>query len=191
MFQYAFLYTTAKPNNRSAADVAARYKALWHTFANLTIQRGTPPETAKKWREGGYGTYIRKIERLPASIHMKTLLGNSPGGQNEMLGLANAFTGGDMDILVNHTNACFVAVSEDLPKLRVTHPIFDIKDPLPAKFTIIVSDTKLALDKIKVNKATGPERITPWALKEFPHLLAAPVTAIFNSSLREGVLPKL
>ena len=53
-----------------------------------------------------------------------------------------------------------------------------------------MSDTKLALDKIKVTKATGPARIPPWALKECSHLLAAPVTAIFNSSLREGVLPK-
>ena len=62
---------------------------------------------------------------------MKTLLGNSPGGQNEMLGLANAFTGGDMDTLVNRMNACFVSISEDLPKLLATHPIFDIKKPLP------------------------------------------------------------
>ena len=37
----------------------------------------------------------------------------------------------------------------------------------------------------------GPDRIPPWALKECSHLLAAPVTAIFNSSLREGVLPQL
>ena len=49
----------------------------------------------------------------------------------------------------------------------------------------------MALDNIKVNKATGPDRIPPWALKACSHLLAAPVTAIFNSSLREGILPKL
>ena len=73
--------------------------------------------------------------------HMKTLLGNSHGGQNEMLGLANAFTGRNMDTL-NRMNACFVSISEDLPRLRATHPIFDIKEPLPAKFTINVSDTK-------------------------------------------------
>ena len=82
-----------------------------------------------------------------------------------MLGLANAFTGGYMDTLVNPMNACFVAISADLPKLRATHPIFDIKEPLPAKFTISVSDTKLALDKIKVNKATGPERIPPMGVE--------------------------
>ena len=60
---------------------------------------------------------------------MKTQLGNSPGGQNEMLGLANAFTGGDMDTLVNRMNECFVSISEDLPKLRAIHTIFDIKEP--------------------------------------------------------------
>ena len=122
---------------------------------------------------------------------MKTLLGNSPGGQNEMLRLANAFTGGDMDTLVNHMSECFVSISEDLPRLRATHPIFDIKEPLPTKFTISVSATKLALDSIKVNKATGSVGIPPWALKECSHLLAAPVAAIFNSFLREGVLPRL
>ena len=49
---------------------------------------------------------------------MKTLLGISPGRQNEMLGLANAFTGGDMDTLDNRMNACFVSISEYLPRLR-------------------------------------------------------------------------
>ena len=44
-------------------------------------------------------------------------MGNSPGGQNEIMCLANAFTGGDMDILVNRINACFLSISEDLPRL--------------------------------------------------------------------------
>ena len=50
---------------------------------------------------------------------------------------------------------------------------------------------RLHSKKIKVNKAIGPDNIPPWVLKDFSHLLAAPVAAIFNSSLREGVLPKL
>ena len=147
---------------------------------------------APKLRRQFYQSKIASIEATSSREwwkHMKTLLGNSPGGQNEMLGLANAFTGVDMDTLVNRMNACFVSISENLPKLRATHPIFDIKEPLPVKFTISVSDTKLALDKNKVNKTTG--RIPPWALTDCSHLLATPVTALFNSSLREGVLPKL
>ena len=76
------------------------------------------------------------------------------GGKKEMLGLVNTFTGRNMDSLVNLLNAWFVSVNEDLPRLRPTHPIFDIKESLPAKLTISVSDTELALDNIKVNKAT-------------------------------------
>ena len=80
-------------------------------------------------------------------------------------------------------NACFVLISEDWPRLRATYPIFDIIEPLPAKFTISMSDTKLALDS---NNSKAP-----WVLKECSHLLVTLVTAIFNSSLREGVLPTL
>ena len=42
-----------------------------------------------------------------------------------------------------------------------------------------------------MNKATGPDRIPPWALKVCSHLLSSPATAIFNISLRESVLPTL
>ena len=96
---------------------------------------------------------------------MKTLLGNSHGGGNEMLGLANAFTGGDMDTRVNRMKTCFVSISEDLPILRATHPIFDNKEPLPAKFTINVSDIKLAIDNIKMNKVTVLDRIPPMGVE--------------------------
>ena len=96
-----------------------------------------------------------------------------------------------MDSLVNSMNGFFVSVCEDLPRLQSSHPIFGADDPLPAEFIISVSDTEVTLKKVKVNKATGPDNIPPWVLKDFSHLLAAPVTAIFNSSLREGVLSKL
>ena len=66
--------------------------------------------------------------------------------------------------------------------------IFDISEPLPSEFTISVSDTESALQKVKLNKATGPDNIPPWVLKDFFHQLTAPITAIFNSSLREGIV---
>ena len=84
-----------------------------------------------------------------------------------------------------------MSVCEDLPRLQSSRPIFDADEPLPAEFIISVIDTEVALEKVKVNKATGPDNIPPWVLKDCSHLLAAPVTAIFNSSLREGALPKL
>ena len=42
-----------------------------------------------------------------------------------------------------------------------------------------------------MNKATGPGRIPPCALTECSHLLAATVIAVFNCSLKKGILPTL
>ena len=53
--------------------------------------------------------------------------------------------------------------------------------------TVLV--TLLALQRVKTNKATGPDNIPAWVLKGHAIILAAPLTAIFNSSLREGVIP--
>ena len=54
-----------------------------------------------------------------------------------------------------------------------------------------VNVTEAALANVKTNKATGPDKIPPWIVRYFAQQLAGPVTSIFNSSLREGVLPKL
>ena len=47
-----------------------------------------------------------------------------------------------------------------------------------------------ALRKVKVNKATGPDDIPAWILRDLDEL-AAPLASIYNSSLREGVIPDL
>ena len=115
---------------------------------------------------------------------MKNLMGASSSNTNEMQGLANKCTGGDMTQLVNSINDFFVSVSADLPRLDPTHRVFDIEEPLPAEFTIEAASTQRALQKVKCRKATGPDNIPPWMVNNYAHLLAAPVTAIFNSSLR-------
>ena len=52
-----------------------------------------------------------------------------------------------------------------------------------------VDVTLLALQRVKTNLSTGPDDIPTWVLKDHANILAAPLTAIFNSSLREGVIP--
>ena len=123
--------------------------------------------------------------------HMKRLMGTSCNGNSEMQGLVSKHTEGDMCSLVNSKNELFVSVSEDLPRLQASHSIFDVRDPLPVQYTISVNVTEAALANVKTNKATGPDKIPPWIVREFAQQLAGPVTSIFNSSLREGVLPKL
>ena len=41
---------------------------------------------------------------------------------------------------------------------------------------------KASLSKVNPRKATGPDEIPGWILKEHSNLLAPPITAIFNSS---------
>ena len=150
--------------------------------------------TAPKLRQRFYQSKIATLEETSSKDwwkHMKNLMGAPSGNTNEMQGLANKCTEGDMTQLVNSMNDFFVSVSADLPRLDPTHRVFDIEEPLPAQFTIEAASTQRALQNVKCRKATGPDNIPPWMVKNYAHLLAAPVTAIFNSSLREGKLPDL
>ncbi len=140
--------------------------------------------------------YQSKIASLEQSSyrdwwkHMKSLMGLLRSN-TELIGLANRHTDGDLMALANRINEFFVSVSEDMPRLTSSHPIFDLSDPLPHDFIISVSDTETALNKVKVNKATGPDNVPAWILRDFAVLLAGPLSSIFNCSLREGVLPDL
>ena len=90
--------------------------------------------------------------------------------------LANKYSNGDMDSLVSPMKRLFVSVWADLQRLQSSHPIFDANEPLSAEFVISVTDTEVALQKVKVDNATSPDNIPPWVLKDFTHILAAPVT---------------
>ena len=52
-----------------------------------------------------------------------------------------------------------------------------------------VCTTFKALESVKANKATGPDNIPAWVLRNYANVLAPPLTTIFNNSLSEGVLP--
>ena len=69
--------------------------------------------------------------------------------------------------------------------------VFDVQDDIPAKYVISVMTTENALQQIKVNKAVGPDNVPAWVLRDNASTLAAPLTALFNTSLRDGVIPAL
>ena len=62
---------------------------------------------------------------------------------------------------------------------------------LPDQYVIPVMKTFEARFNVKVRKATGPDNIPALLklLKNHAGVLAPPLTAIFNNSLREGVVP--
>ena len=99
--------------------------------------------------------HTSKVPGIDLQSPCFSLRGASSSNTNEMQGLANKCTGGDMTQLVNSMNDFFVSVSADLPRLDPTHRIFDIEEPLPAEFTIEAASTQSALQKVKCRKATG------------------------------------
>ena len=62
---------------------------------------------------------------------------------------------------------------------------------VPSKYVIPDEKVEKQLRKLDTGKAPGPDSIPSWVLKEFSVLLAGPVAAIYNSSLREGLVPRI
>ena len=106
--------------------------------------------------------------------NMKKIMGLNVNSNSCIEQLANKTTNGDCTELANKMNDFFLSVSEHLPRLDKHHDIFTVNEELPDAYTISV---------------THPDNIPAWVLKDHAIILAAPLTAIFNSSLREGVIP--
>ena len=68
-------------------------------------------------------------------------------------------------------------------------PTFEGIGELPDQYVINVETTREALLRVKVNKASGPDGVPAWLIRNHAHILAAPLTAIFNNSLRTGIVP--
>ena len=82
-----------------------------------------------------------------------------------------------------------VLVSEHLRRLNVDNELCAVEGGLPDECIISIQTTFTALSNIMPNKATGPDNTPAWVLKDHADLLAPPLTAICNCSLREGKLP--
>ena len=97
-----------------------------------------------------------------------------------MQSLANATCDGSIELLANRLNEFLVSVSSNLPRLTNDHPAFTYGE-IPADYIINVPVTEMALQRIKVNKSTGPENIPGWLLRDNATVLARPLTALLNS----------
>ncbi len=109
----------------------------------------------------------------------------------EMRGLANNLCEGNIEALANRLKEFLVSVSSIVPRLTDDLAVFDVQDDIPAEYVISVMTTENALQQMKVNKAVGPDNVPAWVLRDNASTLAAPLTALFDTSLRDGVIPAL
>ena len=121
---------------------------------------------------------------------MKSIMGYTSNNDVVMQGLANSQCEGNIEALANRLNEFLVSVSNNLPRLTDDLAVFDVQDEIPAEYVSVMM-TENALQQIKVNKAVGPDNVPAWVLRDNASTLAAPLTALFNTSLRDGVIPAL
>ena len=88
----------------------------------------------------------------------------------------------------NALNEFYTSVTADIPPLDVNLlPSFlPSNDSVPAVECYQVCKK---LQSVHPFKAPGPDNISPRILKEYAHMLAEPITIIFNISLASGVVP--
>ena len=95
----------------------------------------------------------------------------------------NKTTDGNLELLASKMNDFFISVTEHLPRLDRNNEAFDVEGQLPDEYVIDLTTTLRALRKVKANKATGPDNVPAWILKNHANILAGPLTAIVKAIL--------
>ena len=103
--------------------------------------------------------------------------------------MADQLCGGDTLGLANNISMAFKEVTSDLqPLLPATvSPDHDVPD----EFMISVTECEQKLSKLCVYKAMMPDSIPKSILKDFSYIIASPIAAIYNSSVRQSYVPPL
>lgn len=124
--------------------------------------------------------------------NIKKLTGQA--SQCTLTGLANNVCNGDMSTLVNGINNHLQSVSADLvPLLFNANIVYDTDSDSGYLDSYIIEpcEVERRLSSIDIHKSSGPDNIPNWFLRDFSVWLAEPLSAIFNASVRTGVVPTL
>ena len=100
--------------------------------------------------------------------------------------IAEEQCGVDMNVLVNDMNTFFQSVSAHLtPIVNSVQQELENSDHL----IILLMEVELKLMSTNIKKATCPDDLPNWILRDCSCTIAPPICAIFNQSLRDCKLP--
>ena len=166
-------------------------KAEYHRLRNVVNR------LSRKLRERFYKKKVDGLRKSNAANwwrQTKQLTGQAT--QQNLTGLANELSDGNVQTLANQINISLINVSADLTKLTATTaPHCDVNEELApsGECTYIITAEMVfkKLEQINIRKAHGPDSLPNWFLRDFAFALCEPLAWIFNSSIREGVVPKI
>ena len=137
-----------------------------------------------------YQYYRRHINELRNSNpkqwwkNIKKLTGQTV--PNHVIGMANEMCGSNVQQLTNNINVFLQSVSDDLEPLLPE--LIPSVSHCPDEFIIEPYTVERKLSKINCNKSCGPDNIANWILRDGSVWIAEPVCAIFNASVRDGIV---
>ena len=106
--------------------------------------------------------------------------------------LANIETNGSLQTLANQINTFFCSLCSNMPPLSSDSSWLNLEiNNVPDHYKITPDVVLNQLSKLNSRKATGPDQLPTWILKDFAPLLCNPVAAVWNSSIAEGFLPDI
>ena len=153
------------------------------------ILRNSVNRESKSLRSRYYKNNVQSMKTCnPGKWWQKTfeLLGLPINRSESFNLLAEDQCGGDMNALVNDMNTFFQSVSAHLTPIDNS-----VQQELIGSDQLIISlkEVELKLMSTNIKKATGPDDLPNWILRDLSCTIAPPICAIFNQSLRDCKLP--
>ena len=154
-----------------------------------------------------YSMYRNKVQRSARNLrykyyrrHINELRNSNPKqwwqnikkltGQtvtNHVIGMANELCDKNVQQLTDNINVFLQSVSDELAPLS-PELILSVSH-CPDEFIIEPYTIERKLSKINRSKSCGPDNIPNWILRDSSVWIAEPVSAIFNASVRDGIVP--
>ena len=135
--------------------------------------------------------YARKVEQLHETNqhswwkHVRNFLNLKSQSPFSLLDVPN-----NTKPLPDIINDFFTSVSDDLEPVK-PEVLCTLSDDYCSQYIIHAQDVERRLSKINIHKAAGPDFFPSWILRDFVPLLAEPLAAIYNASVREGIVPHI
>ena len=121
-------------------------------------------------------SYVRKKKVITGNIGpLVDINGRQSENDTEMANTLN-----------NYFASVFTEELSDSPP--ATPPVENEVTPL-SNITITETNILHSIEKLKVNKTPGPDKISPRILKEVKHEITKPLFALFNKSITDGKVP--
>ena len=132
---------------------------------------------------------VRKHDSRKWWTNVKRIIGQT-SSQCPLSSIAAKDYNGDMQLLANVVNSFLQNVSSDLNPVDLSY-CDCLENDFNDSYVIDPYMVEKKLNAIDIHKSNGPDDIPNWILRDFSVWLAEPLCAIFNVSIRTGVVPHL